>query len=723
MPLGHLPLRGREESTSMGIPIARRARAGARFVRLACLARFACRLLPAGLLLAFAAPSRAAGVSARPDRPDTAVYVLPLETVVTASRLSIPLRESPAATTVLTRAELERSPRGLAVGEALASVPGLRIDAPADAERVHLSIRGQGILAESGIRGIKVLLDGLPLNDPTGVAPDLYDVDWATVDRAEVLRGPSAALYGGGGSGGVLNLTTARGAGPLSARGSAIGGSYGYRKTLAELGGSSAPLDYRFSVSQAAADGYRDHNAFWSDNAYGKLRYAPRPGVELEQVLAWTDYDEQNAEGLNALQVQQDRRQANPDAAPFDERFKTSRFTGGLTGRVALARDQALRFAAYVRTTRYLEPRPRELVRKQMTTPGLSLQYDLDSGRGAIRNHASLGGEASWQAIDKLSFYNPGRAGQDSLLSNNNIQQRGQAVFALDRIELPRGWSVTLGGRYDYIFNKLYDHPFQDNPDLTGQKTFRQATGRVGVAWAWNPYLNLYANWGQGFLPPSTEELVNNPLSYGGFNQDLVAATSSGEEVGARGVLGRNLSYELCGFRLDTDNDFDRYRLSSRPGLTFYRNSGASRRWGTESRASWKPLRSLAMDAAYTWSWFRYTSPVAIDGHFLPNSPAHQLALDLEVRLARDLTLGVDTEMQSQWELDTQNSAHVPGFALWNAGLEQRWRAGGLAGAVAIGARNVFGASYMAYTEPDPDGNSYQPGPKQEYFARLSLSR
>jgi len=49
------------------------------------------------------------------------------------------------------------------------------------------TIRGQGILVEKGLRGIKVLLDGIPLNDPTGLAPDLFDVDWTAVQSVEVL--------------------------------------------------------------------------------------------------------------------------------------------------------------------------------------------------------------------------------------------------------------------------------------------------------------------------------------------------------------------------------------------------------------------------------------------------------------------------------------------------------------------------------------------------------
>ncbi len=91
--------------------------------------------------------------------------------VVTASRISLPLAENPAATQVVGREALGTMPRGIAVNEALALVPGVKIDNQADGRRVHLSIRGQGILSEHGVRGTAFLLDGIPLNDPTGFAP------------------------------------------------------------------------------------------------------------------------------------------------------------------------------------------------------------------------------------------------------------------------------------------------------------------------------------------------------------------------------------------------------------------------------------------------------------------------------------------------------------------------------------------------------------------------
>ncbi|OYW06735.1 MAG: hypothetical protein B7Z61_01480, partial [Acidobacteria bacterium 37-71-11] len=152
--------------------------------------------LPLGiaLLLAGAAAARADGPAPIPTpTPTPTEQAIPhgsaTEIVVTAPRMDIPLKENPAATTVIEGEALATLPRTIGADEALRLVPGVKVDNQADEERVHLSIRGQGILTERGIRGIKVVLDGLPLNDPTGFAPDLFDVDWATVKRIEVFRG------------------------------------------------------------------------------------------------------------------------------------------------------------------------------------------------------------------------------------------------------------------------------------------------------------------------------------------------------------------------------------------------------------------------------------------------------------------------------------------------------------------------------------------------------
>jgi len=114
--------------------------------------------------------------------------------VVTAPRVEIPLKQNPAATTVVESPLLNNLPRTIALDEVMKMVPGVKVDHQADGERVHVSIRGEGILTERFTRGIQAMVDGIPLSDPSGYISDFYDVDWSTVRRIEVLRGPAAAF-------------------------------------------------------------------------------------------------------------------------------------------------------------------------------------------------------------------------------------------------------------------------------------------------------------------------------------------------------------------------------------------------------------------------------------------------------------------------------------------------------------------------------------------------
>jgi hypothetical protein len=62
------------------------------------------------------------------------------------------------------------------------------------------------------------------------------------------------------------------------------------------------------------------------------------------------------------------------------------------------------------------------------------------------------------------------------------------------------------------------------------------------------------------------------------------------------------------------------------------------------------------------------------------------------------------------------------GFALCNPRVGYRWKWGHYSAEVSLQGRNVFGTEYIAFTEPDPDGNSYQPGPTREVFVGVRIS-
>jgi iron complex outermembrane recepter protein len=649
------------------------------------------------------------------------------EVIVSAPRMEVPLAENPAATTVVGKQTLETMPRTVAADEALKLVPGVKVDNQADGERVHLSIRGQGILTERGIRGVKVLLDGIPLNDPTGFVPDLFDVDWATVNRIEVLRGPASALYGGGGSGGIINISTDDGATlpPTGELGLTIG-SYGFWKALGQVGGSTDGFDYRFSASRTWGDGYRVHTAFHATNLYGKLGILDNPRSQITAVVAGTSFFNENAEGLNIDQVHEDPQQANPDALTYNEFQRTKRASTGVVGRFELTESQQLTAVGYYRYTQWKESVPSSVQHRDYETPGGTLQYDWSARIGDLVNHLTLGTDFEWQDITDYRRPNLGGAEEGAvILSDQDIEQSGLGLWALDRLELSPTWSVVAGVREDSIDNTLDDNLQAGGIDLSGSASFDHTSARVGVAWEATSSLAAYASWGQGFLPPATEELANNPEHLGGFNEELKPATSNGGEIGVRGTLGPHFGYDVGVFRLETKDDFGRYRMPSRPLETFYNNAGDSTRYGLETLLSWIPIPKLACNLAYTYSHFTYDqvefSNQVYYGTWLPNSPRHQAYLDVAYDLAPRLQVGGNIEMYTRAYIDPSNTTWIGGYTLYGARLSYGFRVFGDEAQLLVSGRNLTGKEYIAFTEPDPDGNSYQPGPTLELFAGVLL--
>jgi iron complex outermembrane recepter protein len=666
----------------------------------------------------------------QPLRMDTEVFV-------TAPRLEIPIKESPAATSVVGEPVLKRMSRGIGAEEALQGVPGVKVDNQADGQRVHLSIRGQGLLTERGIRGITVLLDGLPLNDPTGFAPDLFDVDWNAVRRVEVFRSVASTLYGGGSAGGIINIETRDGAaGSAKGEASVALGQYNFWKPFAEVGGTSGNVNYRASASYNHGDGYRTHTNFDGYNLYGKARWTPSANTQITAIVAGTHFFNQNAEGLNKAWVPGTPEMlyqpapwatmANPDALTYNEYQQTSRVTTGVTGRTKLGANQDLSFAAWYRHTNWKEAVPSSVQHRGYDTPGFNAQYVLHSQAGGITNQLTLGTDMSWQGIGDSRYANLGNAVEGTdLLANQTISQRGVGLFALDRIDLTKQVSASFGVRYDDINNELTDVLNVGGVDLSGSASFSKPTGRAGLAWNPRPDFGLYTSIGQGFMPPATEELANNPEGMGGFNMNLVPATSLGEEVGVRGTA-KAFSYDIAFFHLTTEKDFGRYRVPSRPLETFYGNVGTSRRYGLETEIGYYPTTSLAFRGAYTFSDFLYTDVQFMYDHYtdkvMPNAPRHQVAFDAEYKFGGNWVAGLNLFGQSMQYVNHVNDMTAEGYALTTPRIAYRLTRPGYQAEIMLSGRNVFGVDYMAFTEPDPDGNSYQPGPTAEAFLTVRIS-
>jgi iron complex outermembrane recepter protein len=676
------------------------------------------------------------------------------EVVVSALRTSIPLVQIPSSISVVSGEQLTSFNKTIAADEAFRLVPGVRIDNGTGGSRVHFYIRGQGVLTESGFRGIGVLIDGIPVNDPGGFAPDLYDVDWVTVKSVEVVKGLAASMYGASATGGVVNiLTNDGGKKPVNGLFYGAAGSYGFWKTLGQVDGTEGNTNYRVSYSHTQGTGYREHQAFMGDIFNEKVNWTPSNKIKITQILAYTNYFNQNSEGINLGRYDTvGPRAANTDAVPYNEFHKTQRLTGALLGSFMINNNQSIQFKAFMRMNNYRETSNNGDDYKPFINPGASAQYNITFGSDKLRNHFSLGADFEAKTMTEHMFgvdhdlnrvdthFGESCIDKDTILINQIIKQRNAGVFLIDKLDIGKKLFITLNARYDNVYNELINNiPLPDSVvQPSGNRTFDSPSFRIGLAYNVADYLNLYGNYGTGFLVPTEDELYNNPAHYGGFNETIKPSFSQGFELGVRGDIMKRLYYSVAGFSINTTNEFYRYSIVSRGNNTaFYGNMGASLRYGLETFVSWSPLDFLHLNVAYTYSHFQYTSPDSVKNHWIPQCPQHVLTAEAGVDFLKHFDLTLSAQYQSRWYIQTDDSiymqytengikrnSYVDGFTIFSANLSYKFNLGGLHSEVSLFAKNLFDEHYFGFTEPNngPDYNSYQPAPGREFFVSLKLN-
>jgi len=680
------------------------------------------------------------------------------EVVISATRVGTALNEIPASISLITPRQLNTMNKTIAADEIMRLVPGVRIENGTDGSRVHLYVRGQGVLTESGFRGIQVLIDGVPLNDPAGFCPDLYDVDWNTVKSVEVVKGLAASMYGGSATGGVVNIITKSGGEqPASVTLYGSGGSYGFWKLGGQVDGSGKNVTYRVSYAHMQGHGYRKHQSFMGDNFSEKMNWTPSKKIEISQIISYTNYFNQNSEGINLGRYDTvGPRAENTDAVPYNEFHLTQRLTAALLGKFTICKDQDIQLKGYARLNNYRETSNNGDDYKPYTNFGGSAQYNLQFGSEKIKNYIGLGIDFATKVMNEHEFAVPDEDhinhnrvdnywsmdafDMNDVLINQIIKQRSAGLFLIDKLDISEKLHATLNVRYDYVYNELINNKFavdSTSDQSSGSRSFKKPTYRIGLAYDVAKFLNIYANYGTGYLVPTEDELYNNPVKWGGFNASINPSTSQGFELGVRGDAGNKFHYDLTGYMINSDNEFIRYSEPGRGNNTaFFKNGGASRRTGLEAFVSYSPVKNLNVEIAYTVSKNVFTSPDSVKNHWIPQCPQNILAAEISYFFLKHLTVTLNAQYQSKWVIQyddsiynqfTENgikrSSWVDGYKVFSADINYNWKLFGIKGDLGLYCKNLFDEHYFGFTEPNngSDYNSFQPAPGREWFLNLRL--
>jgi iron complex outermembrane receptor protein len=240
------------------------------------------------------------------------------ELVVTGSRGEAELGSSPSAISVIGEDIIQSAQQQLTLDESLSRVPGVFLQNRNNfSQAQRIAIRGFGSRSPFGIRGIRLIIDGVPATLPDGQG-NVDEIDLGSARRIEVMRGPSSSLYGTA-SGGVIQIFTEDGPAEPYLQGRVSIGDFAYRQYQIKAGGQYRRLNYVFSGSDLDLDGYRANSFIERRVLNSKLRYDVDADSSLTATVNLLEIPDMGDPGaLNAAEVAADRTAANPASLNFD---------------------------------------------------------------------------------------------------------------------------------------------------------------------------------------------------------------------------------------------------------------------------------------------------------------------------------------------------------------------------------------------------------------------
>ena len=208
--------------------------------------------------------------------------------IVSATRIDVPLDQSPASVSVVTSQDIEVK-QIERVSDALREVPGLSVVQTGSAGQLT-SVFTRGLRSEH----TQVLLDGVPINQGLQGAFDFANLTTDDVDRIEVVRGPQSTLYGPRALAGVIQIFTKQGGGTPGIILSAEGGSYDTFRETIESYGKIDQFDYSIGASRLDTDNARPNNQYRNTASLANVGWAPNEQLRIGSLVMYSLSDTGN---------------------------------------------------------------------------------------------------------------------------------------------------------------------------------------------------------------------------------------------------------------------------------------------------------------------------------------------------------------------------------------------------------------------------------------------
>ena len=648
-------------------------------------------------VLAGAAPpslgaQRAARDTSSTRAKDSVTALRPVTVTVTrdAARSSL---ELPFAITRFAIDGTRPAQRRASIGELLLGVAGVQVqDRGNPSQDARLAIRGFGARSAFGVRGVRVMRDGVPLTLPDGQTPTDW-LDLESLGTVELVRGTAAALYGNA-AGGVVDFRSREPAtvpGALDARvwggGGLLRSSVSASGTVPMHSATVRDAGWLASFTRTNGKGARAWSRLDATSVFAR-GMATIAGTRVE--VQATHYDTPRAENTGALTAAELSRDPTlPDSLNVTKRSRKAvkqSQVALLVSRSGAAHDVAATFFTGARSLD--NPLAFAIVGVERSVVGGSLRGGMRSNRFGWPLRLTVGGVAHNQGDDRVNFENCADVSATAPASTRcptvaaergayRLDQReevlGVGAYARAEVEAPHQLFASVAVRRDRVAFRVRDHFVTNtNVDDSGDRTLSATSPMFGLVWRARPMLSFYANVATAFETPTVTELTNQDNGAAGLNRTLAPQLTQTIEAGMNAFIGGRVKLELAAFRARVQDELVAFDVPNQPGRRAFRNAGHTTRTGIESSTQLVvPFGDAGL--SYSWSRFRFDTynvgTASYAGKRIPGVPEHQLQAWSTVRHHSWFTT-IEATAVSRVTANDAGTVLASGYAVWN------WRAG-----------------------------------------------
>jgi len=619
---------------------------------------------------------------------------VPMELViVTPTRFVVVQGGSTVDVAVITSSDIEES-AAKTIPALLAQYAGIQVRSNDGTSDMAIDLRGFGM---TGNQNTLVLLDGQQINDI-----ELTSVRWSaipltSIERIEIMNGGGAVLYGGGATGGTINIITKHPSKEMKGKAGIGLGNYGTKEWQLALSGSGEHVAMRVTASGLNSSNYRANNDVTQKNMEADFRTEAGHGEVVLKFGADTqDLRYPGARtvdptiGLNELltdlrgtstPLDFGKRDSGHISLGASQKFDFGNFAGEFSFR---DKKQQAYFAAFGGS--YLDTNLNQLA----LTPRVNIPYQL-VGFG---NELIIGIDVIDWDYDSIRSSSPASLGTPT--AHILAKQSNRALYVQNTTRVGADAMLTLGVRSQRVAYQTSDAV---NPAAYASSNQSLAVNayEIGLRQNLNQGLSLFGRIGRSFRIATIDEIFD---LYGGPIFDskitiLEPQTSQDTEIGIDYKNGNN-KVRAALFQMNLNNEIH-YNAIAFANM----NLSSTHRHGLELDGTHNFTNALEVSAAYSYTVAKFREgtygSVDVSGNNIPLVPRHRATLSAIWKAAEKTVLSGNVNYVGQQHFDNDQAntftRKMPAYSTVDMKLshhEGSWT-------LAVVVNNLFNKQYFTY--------------------------